>query len=102
METDKNWTPSFFSSLFHRSICVWFLLCRISGGQKKRLSLAIELLKSPAVLFLDEPTSGLDSASAAAIMDLVSTIAVKFNKVRKKRGAPAERRRRNNDKPFCS
>ena len=56
------------------------LIRGISGGQKKRLSLAIELLKSPAVLFLDEPTSGLDSASASAIMDLVDKIATKFNK----------------------
>ena len=56
------------------------------GGQKKRLSLAIELLKSPAILFLDEPTSGLDSASAAAIMDLLDTIANKFHKVRGKNG----------------
>ena len=56
------------------------------GGQKKRLSLAIELLKSPAMLFLDEPTSGLDSASAAAIMDLLDTIANKFHKVRGKNG----------------
>ncbi|UPR02354.1 ABC transporter [Chloropicon primus] len=56
------------------------LLRGISGGQKKRLSLAIELLKSPLILFLDEPTSGLDSASAAAIMDLLDSIATKFNK----------------------
>eukprot|EP01051_Picozoa_sp_SAG22_P029405 SAG22_NODE_10879_length_512_cov_0.769976_1_plen_151_part_01 len=38
----------------------------ISGGQKKRLSLAMAMLKSPAIVFMDEPTSGLDAAGAAA------------------------------------
>ena len=43
----------------------------ISGGEKKRLSFAAELLSNPSVLFCDEPTSGLDSFMAANIMELL-------------------------------
>lgn len=43
----------------------------LSGGQQRRLSLAIALLKRPAILFLDEITSGLDSASADKICKLL-------------------------------
>ena len=43
----------------------------ISGGEKKRLSFAAELLSNPSVLFCDEPTSGLDSFMATNIMELL-------------------------------
>jgi len=49
----------------------------ISGGQKKRLNIALELIREPSVLFIDEPTSGLSSMDSENIMDLLRELALK-------------------------
>lgn len=49
----------------------------ISGGQRKRLNIALELIREPSVLFVDEPTSGLSSRDSENIMDLLKELALK-------------------------
>ncbi len=49
----------------------------ISGGQRKRLNIGLELLREPWVLFADEPTSGLSSRDSENIMDLLKEIALR-------------------------
>lgn len=48
----------------------------ISGGQRKRLNIALELIREPSILFVDEPTSGLSSRDSENIMDLLKEIAL--------------------------
>jgi ABC-type multidrug transport system ATPase subunit len=49
-------------------------VCRLSGGERKRVSIAIQLVATPLALVLDEPTSGLDASSALSLLKILKTI----------------------------
>jgi ABC-type multidrug transport system ATPase subunit len=53
----------------------------VSGGERKRVSIAIEIVAQPSILFLDEPTSGLDAFTAVNIIDTIKRLAVSQRKI---------------------
>ena len=53
----------------------------ISGGERRRVSIGLELVASPSVIMLDEPTSGLDSYAATQVMKLLDDVAKAGNTV---------------------
>lgn len=52
----------------------------ISGGERKRTSIGVELITDPSLIFLDEPTTGLDSFTATSVMETLGDLARKDNR----------------------
>ena len=52
----------------------------ISGGQRKRLNIGLELIREPSILFVDEPTSGLSSSDSLMVMNLLKQQASKIGR----------------------
>lgn len=48
----------------------------VSGGERKRCSIGVELITDPSLIFLDEPTTGLDSFTAASVMEILRELAL--------------------------
>mmetsp|Transcript_17418 Transcript_17418/g.33065 ORF Transcript_17418/g.33065 Transcript_17418/m.33065 type:complete len:674 (-) Transcript_17418:215-2236(-) len=75
---DKQILDEAVSVIIHKlglDICADVRFSGLSGGQQKRLSLGLALLKSPTLLFLDEPTTGLDAAASENIMQEIVALA---------------------------
>jgi ABC-type multidrug transport system ATPase subunit len=49
----------------------------VSGGERKRTSIGVELITDPKLIFLDEPTTGLDSFTATSVMETLKDLAKK-------------------------
>ena len=52
----------------------------VSGGERKRCSIGVELITDPSLIFLDEPTTGLDSFTATNVMEILGDLARKENR----------------------
>jgi ABC-type multidrug transport system ATPase subunit len=51
----------------------------LSGGEKRRVSIAVDIVHFPSIIFLDEPTSGLDSSTALSVVESLKSLAIQQN-----------------------
>lgn len=51
------------------------LIRGVSGGERKRTSIGVELLTNPSLIFMDEPTTGLDSATSFNVLQIIKSLA---------------------------
>ncbi|KCV72349.1 hypothetical protein H696_01742 [Fonticula alba] len=74
-ESAKIARVNYLIKLLGLSSCAETRISQVSGGQRRRTAIAVELVTSPRILFLDEPTSGLDSFTAYSVMRSLRSIA---------------------------
>lgn len=74
-ETQRNRRISSLLSELGLAKCAYTTLGELSGGELKRLSLAVQLLTDPVLLFCDEPTTGLDSYNAGIVVESLRSFA---------------------------
>ncbi len=78
IEQSVNKTLYNLGLLEHKHLKVGSIMNKmISGGQRKRLNIALELIREPSILFVDEPTSGLSSKDSENVMDLLRELSLK-------------------------
>ena len=81
---EKNAIAESFISLLRLEDCADTIVGNddnrgISGGQKRRVSVGVDIIHRPSVIFLDEPTSGLDSSTALTVVESLKQIATLQN-----------------------
>ncbi|XP_046388181.1 ATP-binding cassette sub-family G member 4-like [Ischnura elegans] len=68
-------TVTQISDLLGLGGCMGTKVCKLSGGERKRLSIAVELVTNPPIMFFDEPTSNLDSVASQTILSHLRCLA---------------------------